>query len=49
MSELETCLDTIIHIFHKYSEKEGDKHMLKKSELRELFTHELPSFTQVLI
>ncbi|KAG7315385.1 hypothetical protein KOW79_021473 [Hemibagrus wyckioides] len=46
MSDLENCLNTIIHIFHKYSEREGDKHTLKKSELKELLTHELPSFTQ---
>ncbi|XP_062845578.1 protein S100-B [Trichomycterus rosablanca] len=46
MSDLEHCLDTIIHVFQKYSEKEGDKHTLKKSELRELLTHELPSLTQ---
>ncbi|GAA6080185.1 protein S100-B, partial [Tachysurus ichikawai] len=45
MSDLENCLNTIIQVFHKYSEREGN-HSLKKSELKELLTHELPSFTQ---
>ncbi|NXN76854.1 S100B protein, partial [Himantopus himantopus] len=36
MSELEKAMITIIDVFHRYSEKEGDKHKLKKSELKEL-------------
>ncbi|XP_053472701.1 protein S100-B [Ictalurus furcatus] len=46
MSDLENCLNTIIQIFHKYSEREGDKNTLTKRELKELLTHELPSLTQ---
>ncbi|KAJ8393813.1 hypothetical protein AAFF_G00057280 [Aldrovandia affinis] len=45
---LEQCLNreigTIVEAFHKYSEKEGDKHKLKKSELRDLINNELSSF-----
>ncbi|KAK2857127.1 hypothetical protein Q5P01_005862 [Channa striata] len=33
---------TIIAVFQKYSEREGDKHKLKKSELKELLQDELP-------
>ncbi|KAJ8351559.1 hypothetical protein SKAU_G00230350 [Synaphobranchus kaupii] len=44
MSDLENSIATIIEVFHKYSEKEGDKHKLKKSELRDLINSELSSF-----
>ncbi|KAM6945566.1 protein S100-B [Aplochiton taeniatus] len=42
MTDLENCMATIIEVFHKYSEKEGDKHKLKKSELKDLIHDELP-------
>ncbi|XP_043916417.1 protein S100-B [Protopterus annectens] len=44
MSDLEKAMSTIIEVFHKYSEKEGDKHKLKKAELRELMNNELSNF-----
>ncbi|KAI1884855.1 hypothetical protein AGOR_G00214130 [Albula goreensis] len=44
MSDLENSLATIIEVFHKYSEKEGDKHKLKKSELKELINSELSAY-----
>ncbi|RVE75077.1 hypothetical protein OJAV_G00013260 [Oryzias javanicus] len=42
MTDLETSMATIIAVFQKYSEREGDKHKLKKSELRDLLHDELP-------
>uniref|UniRef100_M4A7L2 S100 calcium binding protein, beta (neural) n=2 Tax=Xiphophorus maculatus TaxID=8083 RepID=M4A7L2_XIPMA len=42
MSDLETSIATIIAVFQKYSEREGDKHKLKKSELKDLLHDELP-------
>ncbi|XP_063067785.1 protein S100-B [Engraulis encrasicolus] len=46
MSGLENAMGTLIEVFHKYAEKEGDKHKLKKSELKDLITHEFPSFSE---
>ncbi|KAF0045807.1 hypothetical protein F2P81_002336 [Scophthalmus maximus] len=42
MTDLETSMATIIAVFQKYSEREGDKHKLKKSELKDLLHDELP-------
>ncbi|NXF06218.1 S100B protein, partial [Smithornis capensis] len=44
MSELEKGMIAIIDAFHQYSGKEGDKHKLKKSELKELINNELTHF-----
>ncbi|NXP26950.1 S100B protein, partial [Scytalopus superciliaris] len=44
MSELEKGMLAIIDTFHQYSGKEGDKHKLKKSELKELINNELTHF-----
>ncbi|CAB1328012.1 unnamed protein product [Coregonus sp. 'balchen'] len=45
MTDLENSLATIMEVFHKYAEKEGDKHKLKKSELKDLINEELPALT----
>lgn len=47
MSELEKAMVALIDIFHQYSGKEGDKHKLKKSELKELINNELSHFLEV--
>ncbi|XP_051854336.1 protein S100-B [Antechinus flavipes] len=44
MSDLEKAMMAIIKTFHQYSVKEGDKHKLKKSELKELINNELKHF-----
>lgn len=49
MSELEKAMIAIIDAFHQYSGKEGDKHKLKKSELKELINNELTHFLGVSI
>lgn len=47
MTDLETSMATIIAVFQKYSEREGDKHKLKKSELKDLLNDELPELMAV--
>lgn len=47
MTDLETAMATIIAVFQKYSEREGDKHKLKKSELKDLLHDELPDLMAV--
>ncbi|KAG8004664.1 hypothetical protein GBF38_009022 [Nibea albiflora] len=47
MTDLETSMATIIAVFQKYAEREGDKHKLKKSELKDLLHDELPDLMGV--
>lgn len=47
MTDLETSMATIIAVFQKYSEREGDKHKLKKNELKDLLHDELPDLLGV--
>ncbi|XP_034720875.1 protein S100-B [Etheostoma cragini] len=46
MTDLETSMGAIIAVFQKYSEREGDKHKLKKSELKDLLQDELPELME---
>jgi len=48
MSELEKAMVALIDVFHQYSGREGDKHKLKKSELKELINNELSHFLEML-
>ncbi|GCC25027.1 protein S100-Z [Chiloscyllium punctatum] len=43
-SQLEGAMDSLIHVFHNYSGKEGDKYKLNKGELKELLQSELGNF-----
>lgn len=47
MTDLETSIATIVAVFQKYSEREGDKHKLKKNELKDLLNDELPELMAV--
>lgn len=44
---MEKAMVALIDIFHQYSGREGDKHKLKKSELKELINNELSHFLEV--
>ncbi|XP_062970425.1 protein S100-B [Cynocephalus volans] len=46
MSELENAVEALISVFHQYSGREGDKHKLKKSELKVLISNELSHFLE---
>ncbi|XP_028661849.1 protein S100-Z [Erpetoichthys calabaricus] len=43
-SDLEGAMDALIHVFHRYSGKEGDKYKLNKGELKQLLNCELSDF-----
>lgn len=47
MTDFENSLATIVTVFIKYARKEGDKHKLKKSELKDLINNELSNFLEV--
>ncbi|XP_045901165.1 protein S100-A10b [Micropterus dolomieu] len=44
MTELETCMETLIKIFHRYADEDGDGKTLSKKELKKLVETELPTF-----
>ncbi|XP_051893754.1 uncharacterized protein LOC127582491 [Pristis pectinata] len=44
LSQLETAMDAIIKVFHKYSGKEGDKYTLSRSTLKDLLNEEFKNF-----
>ncbi|KAM3584891.1 uncharacterized protein V6R79_001894 [Siganus canaliculatus] len=46
MTDLESAMATIIAVFQKYSEREGDKFKLKKGELKDLLHDELPDLME---
>ncbi|XP_048834149.1 protein S100-B [Brienomyrus brachyistius] len=46
MTDFESSLATIVTVFIKYARKEGDKHKLKKSELKDLINNELSNFLE---
>ncbi|XP_037549273.1 protein S100-A10a [Nematolebias whitei] len=43
-SDLETCMETLIKVFHRYASKEGHSATLNRRELRLLMENELANF-----
>ncbi|MBN3317659.1 S10AA protein, partial [Atractosteus spatula] len=43
-SDLERTMETLITVFHRYADKDGDSSTLSKRELKELMEKELSSF-----
>ncbi|XP_068107563.1 protein S100-A1 [Hyperolius riggenbachi] len=46
MSRLEEAIEILIGVFHKYSEREGDKDKLSKRELKALLQNELGEYLE---
>ncbi|TNN77999.1 Protein S100-A10 [Liparis tanakae] len=44
MTELENCMESLITIFHRYADEDGDGQTLSKKELSKLIETELPAF-----
>ncbi|KAK9513833.1 hypothetical protein VZT92_027336 [Zoarces viviparus] len=44
MTELENCMESLITIFHRYADEDGDGMTLSKKEVNKLMTTELPTF-----
>ncbi|XP_056143019.1 protein S100-A10b [Lampris incognitus] len=48
-SELETSMESLIKVFHRYADSDGDGKTLSRKELRKLMETELPNFLKVEI
>lgn len=46
-SELETAMESLIKVFHRYASREGRSGTLNRRELRELMENELSNFLMV--
>ncbi|CAK6982688.1 protein S100-A10b [Scomber scombrus] len=44
MTDLEKCMESLIVIFHRYADEDGDGRTLTKKELKKLVEKELPTF-----
>ncbi|ERE90689.1 protein S100-A8 [Cricetulus griseus] len=45
-SELETALENIVTVYHRYSEMKGNHHALYRDDLQKLVTTECPQYMQ---
>ncbi|KAJ8273500.1 hypothetical protein GJAV_G00102280 [Gymnothorax javanicus] len=43
-SELETAMESLITVFHRYASKEGNSNSLSRRELKDLMENELQTF-----
>lgn len=46
-SELETAMESLIKVFHRYASKDGQSGTLNRRELRDLMENELSNFLKV--
>lgn len=46
-SELETAMESLIKVFHRYANKDGKSVTLSRRDLRELMENELSTFLKV--
>ncbi|XP_023686276.1 protein S100-A1-like [Paramormyrops kingsleyae] len=46
-SQLQSVMESLIAVFHKYSSKEGDEHKLSNAEMKSLLQNELREFLAV--
>lgn len=46
-SELETAMESLIKVFHRYASRDGRSGTLSRRELRELMENELSNFLKV--
>lgn len=44
MTEMERCIESLIVLFHRYADEDGDGKTLTKKELKKLVETELPTF-----
>ncbi|XP_026173718.1 protein S100-A10b [Mastacembelus armatus] len=44
MTELENCMESLLKVFHRYANKDGDGNTLSKKELKGLIEAEFPTF-----
>ncbi|KAL6068748.1 hypothetical protein STEG23_029911 [Scotinomys teguina] len=46
LSDLETALESMVEVYHKYSQMKGNNHALYKDDMKKLLTTECPHYVQ---
>ncbi|XP_036047434.1 protein S100-A8 [Onychomys torridus] len=46
LSDLEKALESMVEVYHKYSEVKGNHHALYRDDLQKLLTTECPQYVQ---